>query len=277
MGTLLRGKKNSWAVTILMLIIGLMMVFPFLWMLSASFKLQSEIFDPTMGFFPKSLNWTNYKTVLDNPLFLQWYQNSIVIVLITILIKMVVVTTSAYSFARLSFKGREIIFLVLLSSVMITPDTTIVARFLQYKYMGLLDTIWVIILPTVFDVYFVFLMRQFFKSLPAELTEAGLIDGASHIGIFARIMLPLAKSPLMTMILISFIWGWNDFMGPFFFISSIDKQMLSVGLQFFQTQYGSNYALLLTAACLAIIPVIFVFSFVQRYFIEGIASTGIKG
>jgi multiple sugar transport system permease protein len=123
---------------------------------------------------------------------------------------------------------------------------------------------WVIILPSMFDVYFIFLLRQFFKSIPFELTEAGLIDGASHVGIFTRILLPLAKSPMMTMTLITFIWVWND-LGPFLFISTISKQMLSVGLQSFQMEFGANYAMQLTAACLAVIPVIAVFSLIQRY------------
>lgn len=277
MGTLLNPNKRSLSVTIIMLVFSLLMVIPFLWMLSSSFKTQTEVFSGSFNLIPKKMHWENYREVLNTPYFGDWYLNSIVNVLISIVIKIVTVTTAAYAFARLKFKGKDVLFLLLLSSIMITPDTTIIARYLQYKYIGLLDTRWVIILPSIFDVYFVFLMRQFFMSLPQELSEAGLIDGASQLGIFTRIIVPLAKSPIMTMVLFSFIWGWNDYMGPYFFISSIDKQMLSVGLTYFQSEHGTDYALQLTAACLAIIPVIIIFSFIQRFFVEGIANTGIKG
>nr|WP_244209219.1 carbohydrate ABC transporter permease [Paenibacillus ferrarius] len=184
---------------------------------------------------------------------------------------------AAYAFARLNFKGRNILLLISLSTLAIPPDTTIVARFLIYKYMHLINTHWALIIPAVFDVFFLFLLRQFFMGIPKELTEAAIIDGCSHYRVYFRIILPLAVPALMTMIVFSFVYIWNDYATPFIFISSEKKQMVTVGLQYFSTQYGSNYSLQMAGAAFVILLPILLFVFAQKFFVEGITSSGIKG
>jgi multiple sugar transport system permease protein len=152
-----------------------------------------------------------------------------------------------------------------------------VARYLQYSYMGLINSLWVLILPALFGVYFVFLLRQFFMGIPNELSEAALMDGASHLGIYSRIIIPLSKPALLTMVLFSFIWSWNDYINPFVFITPVTTQVLTVGLQSFQTEYSVDTSLQMAGVCISLLPVLLIFILVQDYFVEGIASTGIKG
>jgi multiple sugar transport system permease protein len=137
--------------------------------------------------------------------------------------------------------------------------------------------VWALVLPAAFDVYFVFLLRQFFITIPRELTEAAIIDGCGHFKVFYRVILPLAKPAIITMILFTFVWTWNDFTNPFIFITDIEKQMLTVGIAMFQEMRFQNYAMQMAASSLALIPVILLFMFSQKYFIKGIATSGIKG
>jgi len=152
-----------------------------------------------------------------------------------------------------------------------------VPRYLIYKQIGLLNTHWAIILPSMFDVFFVFLLRQFFMGIPHEFTEAAIIDGCSHFSIYYRIALPLAKPAMVTMVLFSFLWTWNNYIDPYIFISNRDVQLISVGLQYFQSEQGANYALQMAGASMAVIPSIILFIVTQKYFIEGVSSSGVKG
>jgi multiple sugar transport system permease protein len=136
---------------------------------------------------------------------------------------------------------------------------------------------WSLVLPNAFDIFFVFMMRQFFVSIPFELTEAAIIDGCSHFKVLYRVILPNAKPAFLTMVIFTFIWGWNDYMGPYIFITNTKRQMLSVGIQMFQTGYAENYGLQMAAASLAMVPVILLFLSAQKFFIEGVATSGIKG
>ncbi|MCB2358775.1 carbohydrate ABC transporter permease [Clostridium estertheticum] len=160
---------------------------------------------------------------------------------------------------------------------MISPDTTIVPRYLLYRSMSLTDSLWVLIVPSLFGVYFVFLLRQFFMAIPMELSEAALIGGCSHFKIYRSIIIPLAKPAIMTMVLFIFIWSWNDYINPSVFITPIEKQVLTVGLQSFQSEYSADTSLQMAGVCVAVLPIIILFSCIQKYFVEGISSTGIKG
>ncbi|GHI00043.1 carbohydrate ABC transporter permease [Neobacillus kokaensis] len=273
MGTLL--KKVSF--NAFMIMIGLLMVVPFIFMISASFKAPADVFVNPMQIIPDKIFTLNYKTIFNHEFYFQWYWNSIQVVVLTVLFRGIFVTMAAYAFARLNFRGKNILFLLLLCSMMIPPDTTIVSRFLLYGYLGLNNTQWAIILPATFDVFFIFLLRQFFMSIPKDLTEAAIIDGASHIRIFFKIMLPLSVPVLITMALFTFIWTWNDFVNPFIFISDIEKQLVTVGLEYFQLEAGQNYALQMAGSCLIVLIPMILFGFLQKYFIEGITMSGVKG
>ncbi|HZG76945.1 MAG TPA: carbohydrate ABC transporter permease [Paenibacillus sp.] len=198
-------------------------------------------------------------------------------VVLTLSFKCAVVTITAYAFAKLKFPGRDGLFLFLLSAIMIPGDATLIQRYVIYKGLQMTDTVWSLVIPAAFDVYFVFMLRQFFLRIPHELTEASIIDGCGHLKVFYKIILPLAKPALITMILFSFVWAWNDYTNPFIFITDIRKQMLTVGMSMFQEMRFQNYSLQMAAASLALIPVLLLFLFAQKYFVEGIATTGIKG
>ncbi|MGO4495123.1 carbohydrate ABC transporter permease [Paenibacillus sp. 2RAB27] len=259
-------------------IVALMMLFPFLFMISASLKTTVQAFnEPLKHMIPEQIYWGNYQTLLTSPNYFRWIGNSLKVVALSILLRGIVVTMAAYAFARLNFKGRNVLLFISLSTLAIPPDTTIVARFLIYKYMHLINTHWVLIIPAVFDVFFLFLLRQFFMGIPKELTEAAIIDGCSHYRVYFRIILPLAVPALMTMIVFSFVYIWNDYASPFIFISSEKKQMVTVGLQYFSTQYGSNYSLQMAGASIVILLPVLLFVFAQKFFVEGITSSGIKG
>lgn len=274
------SSRGGWRVGVLSVImfgIGITMVMPFVFMISASFKTAGAVFADPLNLIPRDPTLTNYRFVFEYPLFFTWYYNSIKTVLALAATRFLVVTMAAYAFARLRFRGKEFVFLFFLSTMMITPDTTIVPRYLLYRAIGLTDTSWALIIPGTFNVFFLFLMRQFFRQIPMELSEAAVIDGCSHVTIYVRIILPLAVPALATMMLFTFIWSWNDFVGPFIFITSIEKQLITVGLQYFQGDAGNYYSLQMAGAALAILPTVFLFIFTQRYFIQGISRSGIKG
>lgn len=259
-------------------VLGILNLFPFVFMLSSSFKPLGKIFEYPFRLIPDPFIWDNYAGIFDSQYqFALWYSNSLVMVALTLLFKCAVVSITAYAFARLSFRGRDTIFIVFLAALMLPGDATIIQRYVIYKVLHLTDTVWALVLPAAFDVYFVFLLRQFFITIPRELTEAAIIDGCGHFKVFYRVILPLAKPAIITMILFTFVWTWNDFTNPFIFITDIKKQMLTVGIAMFQEMRFQNYSMQMAASSLALIPVILLFMFSQQYFIKGIATSGIKG
>lgn len=282
MGKLLKRytqkNKKSIFLSVVMLLIGLVMIIPFIFMLSASFKPQAMITADPLKIVPDTLYLDNFKQAFtfDN-LFFKWYLNSIIIVTITIVLRVVVVTMAAYAFARLKIPGKNALFVAVFSVWMIPSDTTLVARYLVFKKLSLYGSPWAVILNFTFDVFMLFLIRQFFMRVPQDLTEAAVIDGCSHFKIYTKIMFPLCKPALVTMALFTFIWTWNSFMEPYIFIDKLNNQTLTVGLQYFQSYGGLNIGMVLAGACAGTLPTIILFSFSQKYFIQGIAASGIKG
>ncbi|MNM44838.1 L-arabinose transport system permease protein AraQ [compost metagenome] len=264
--------------SVIMLLAGILMVVPFIIMISSSFKTQAMVFEsPFTTIIPEKITWENFSSIFKDEYYFGWYFNSLRVVVLTIVLRGVFVTMAAYAFAKIEFRLKNVLFLVFISTMMITPDTTIVSRFLFYKNIGLTDSYWALVLPAAFDVYFIFMLRQFMMGIPKELSEAAVLDGCGHFRIYSRIIMPLMKPPLVTMVLFTFIWSWNDYANPYVFINTIKSQTLTVGLTTFQGLGGANYALQMAGATLAVIPTVVLFSFLQKYFVEGIASTGVKG
>lgn len=246
-------------------------------MLSSSFKPLNQIFTYPIQLIPETFILSNYTELFSGRYdFVQWYINTGVMVTLNILLKIFIVTLTAYAFAKMRFKGRDTLFLVLLSSMMIPPDAVIIPKYIIFKTMHLTDTMWSLILPAIFDVFFVFMLRQAFISIPNELSEAAIIDGCGHFKIYSRIVLPMAGPSIATVIVFTFIWAWNDYMGPYIFISDPKKQMLSVGMKMFQVSNSVDYGLLMAGATLVLIPVLLIFVFAQRFFVQGIATSGMK-
>lgn len=276
---MLRSKISSWVITIILIIIGLVCIYPFLFMVSSSFKISGEVLQYPIKLIPDNIILTNYTDLFGDPYydFGKWYINTIVMTGTTILIKIVIVTMTAYAFSKIKFQGRDIIFLILLSALMIPGDIMIIPRYVIFKQLHILDTMWALVLPATFDVYFVFMVRQSFISIPESISEAAEIDGCNHFRIYSRIILPLAKPAVVTMILFTFVWSWNDYMGPYIFISSIGKQMLSVGIKLFTEGQVTDPALQMSAATIVLVPILVLFFFSQKYFVQGVTSSGVKG
>jgi len=272
-----RGTLATILLSLLVFAAGIFMITPFLFMLSSSFKPNGLVFVEPLRLIPKTLFLDNYRRIFTDPLYPLWYWNSVRIVLITIPLRGLIVSLAAYAFARLAFRGKSVLFLLFMATMMITSEATIVPRYLMYKAIGLIDSQWAIIIPAAVDVFFLFMLRQFFMTIPKELSEAAFIDGYGHLRIYWRIILPLSKPALITMVLFTFIWIWNDYVNPLVFINSMKKQLITTGLQFFQAREGANYALQMAGATFAVIPTIILFTFTQKYFVQGIATSGIKG
>ncbi|MCX7709863.1 MAG: carbohydrate ABC transporter permease [Clostridia bacterium] len=292
MGSLLIKKENSAAgsqnskkanttkiiISIIITVFGILNIFPFVFMLSSAFKLNVNVFEYPFRLIPNPLVMDNFKEILSVQYhFVKWYSNTIVLVVITITLRVLIVGITAYALARLKFRGRDQLFFVFLLTLMIPSDSLLVPRYMVLSYLRLTDTMWSIALLFTFEFFLVFLVRQFYLTIPNELTEAAIIDGCNHFEVFFRIILPLSKPAMITMILFTFVWQWNDFTDPFIFISSSDKQMIAVGIRSFATEHGQRYAMQMAGSTLTLLPVIGVFLFVQKYFIEGITTSGIKG
>lgn len=277
MGKLKRRSPREIAFSLLMAALAIAMIFPFVIMLSASLKTQATVFSESFTLIPRRLNWSNYLLVVTDAHYLDWYRNSIVTVVLTVAFRLAVTIPAAYAFARMRFRLRDALFYVLVATMMISPETTIVPRYLFYKKIALLDSLWVIILPEMFEVFYLFMLRQFFEDIPMEFTEAAFMDGATHFTVLARVVVPLAKPAIVTVILFSFIYVWNDFMDPYLFINSSANQLLTAALKYFQDEAGANVPVQLAGASTAIVPIIVLFAFTQKYFVEGLSSSGIKG
>ena len=191
--------------------------------------------------------------------------------------QLLVTTMAAYAFARLRFRGKELLYALYLATMMVPAQVIILPKYLYFSQLGLANTHWSLILPSFFSVFGVLLMRGAFQSIPFELTEAAYIDGASHPLIYWKLILPLAKPSLMTLVLIAFTWSWNDYINPLIFLSKDAMLTLTVGLQKFADEASNNYALIMAGASLSLIPIIAIFVTAQKYFIESFASAGIKG
>ena len=275
-------KKNKifgWVLTIVMLIVGLLCIYPFIFMVSSSFKVSGDVLQKPFQIIPDPATLENMKGLFHSDYynFPKWYLNTVLMTGITIIIKLFLITYTAYGFSKIKFKGRDAIFLVLLAAMMIPADIMILPRYMIFKNLKLLNSMWAIIIPSCVDVYFVFLLRQAFISIPESISEAAKIDGCNHFTIYARIITPLAKPSIATMILFSFVWTWNDYMSPYLYISDINKQMLSVGIKLFSVVQVQDYGSQMAAATLVLLPIIVVFLFCQRFFIENATSSGVKG
>lgn len=287
MGKLLKGdnmikskqKNRKWILTILMLILGVMCIYPFLFMVSSTFKPSGDVLTTPFQLIPKNFTLINLETIFNNEFynFGTWYKNTVIMTALTLGLKFLIIPFTAYGFSKIEFKGRDTIFLVLLAGLMIPSDILILPRYIIFKNLGILNTMWALILPAAVDVYFVFLLRQSFISIPDTISEAAKIDGCGHFKIYSKIILPLAKPYVTTMFIFSFVWVWNDYMHPYLYITDIDKQMLSVGMKLFSAGQATDYGAQMAGATLVVLPVIVLFFMCQKYFVEGLTAGAVKG
>lgn len=278
-----RFDFQSILLILLMIGLGLVFLFPFFWTVSSSLKAVDEMFLFPPKMLPETPQWVNYRTVLEAQPFLLWAFNSLFVVALSTAGTVLAASIVAYSFARFRYRGREVLFILTLATLMLPAEVVLIPKYVLFNKMGWINTLYPLWVPHWFGggAFAIFLIRQFIMSLPRELDEAALIDGASYFLIFWRILLPLCKPVLATIAVISFIASWNDFLEPLIYIQLPDKFTLSIGLNYFknlaETGGEPTQHLLMAASVMMITPVILLFFFTQRYFVQGIVLSGIKG
>lgn len=264
--------------THMLLIIGaILMVVPFVWMLLTSVKSIGEATHVPPIIFPKEYKWNNFSDIFQTLPFFKFYWNTVSTTLAKTIGQLITCSLAAYAFARISFPGKNFIFVLLLSILMIPSQAYLIPQYLIMVKLQWINTLAALIVPGITSAFGTFLLRQFFLSLPKELEEAAKIDGCNHFQIYYRILLPLAKPGLIALAILTALWSWNDLMWPLIVINSPDKMPLSAGLASLQGQYISNYPLLMAGSVLAIWPMILLFFFLQNHFVEGIALGATKG
>lgn len=285
-GTVGQALKFSPGIALLYLalaLLALVFMFPFFWTLSSSLKAPFELmtFPPT--WLPAEPQWANYSRVLEKVPFLRWAWNSIFVVTIATVGSVVSASAVAYSFARFDYRGRDTTFLITLGTMMLPAQVTLIPQFILFNELGWINTLYPLWVPYLFGggAFNIFLLRQFIRSLPRELDEAALIDGAGYARIFWAVLMPLTKPALATVAIISFIAHWNDFVNPLIYLNSPEKFTLALGLNYFKSVPESSglplQHLLMAASVMVIAPVLILFFAAQRYFVQGIVLSGIKG
>lgn len=271
-------KLHRFAIYLLIAVGGALMIVPFLWMLSTSLKttVQSMAFPPE--WWPRPFVWENYTRIYEYMPFFTFLFNSVKIVFFVLIGQLLTCSLAGYAFAKLRFPGRKSLFLILLSTMMIPSQVTLIPVFVIMKFLGWINTHYALIVPAFFgSVFGTFLLRQFFLGLPNDLEDAARIDGCSPFGIYWRIMLPLAKPSLATLAIFTFMGTWNDFMRPLIYLSDMDKMTLPVGLALLSNHQDIRIPLIMAGAMLSLLPILVLYIFGQKYFVRGIALTGMKG
>ena len=272
-------KKIISKITIyaMLLLLSLAAIVPFLWMLSASLKLSKDVFSYPIKWIPEVFIWENYVTIWKQiPLF-TFLGNTSKLTLIITFLQLATSSLAAYSFAKIEFKGRDILFVFYISTIAVPWQVYMIPQYLMVQKFGLVDTHLSLIILQAFSAFGVFLMRQFYINIPRELSESARMDGLGEFGIFSRIMLPLVKPGMATLVIFTFVTIWNDFMGPLIYLNSTSKKTVQLGLRLFVTQFSVDYASIMAAALVTLLPVLIVFLALQKYFVEGIATSGVKG
>lgn len=258
--------------------VGLVFLMPLLWMLSSSLKTGPEVFAADFKWIPDKLQWGNYVQVWTHEKVPFWrlYGNSLFIAIAGTLGELLVASMAGYSLGKIRFKGRDLVFIVMLVTMMIPMQATIVPRFVLFKSLDLYNNLWALVLPAWFNVTSIFLLRTFYMGLPDDLMEAAKIDGAGHLQIWAQIMMPLTTPAMVTAAVLAFINSWNEYLSAIVFLPTAENYTVSQGIQYWLSM-SDEHNLMMTAAASAVVPVVVLFLFTQRYFVESIATTGVKG
>jgi ABC-type glycerol-3-phosphate transport system permease component len=276
-----RFQERAARVVIYLLLIGgsVLVMLPFFWMVSTSLKRPGTEFTFPIEWIPNPPRWSNYPQAWTVLPFTAWTINTAVITFTSIIGNVFSSAVVGFGFARIKFPGRDVLFLLVLATLMLPYPSILVPLFLLYKNMGWIDTFKPIVVPTFFasSAFYVFLMRQFFKTIPMDLDDAARVDGCTTFGVFRYVALPLIRPALGIITVFSFMHHWNDFLGPLIFLSSMDKFPLALGLRYFQGQYRVEWTLLMAASLMVLSPCILLFFIAQKYYIQGIVVSGVKG
>ncbi len=253
------------------------MLVPFLWMVLTSFKTYAETVKIPVVWFPAEWNFNNYEEVLLRLDFLQYYKNTILVTVLVTVIMLFIGSLSAFTFARMHFPFQNALFYMLLLVFMVPAQMTMIPKYFIISRLGWVDSLLALVVPNVFSVYTMFMLKQFFSSLPGELEDAGKIDGCSWFRLYWNIEMPLCKSSIVAITVLNVLWCWNDLLWPLIATSTDKMRVLSVAMATLQGQHGTEYHLLMAAGVMATIPMLIMYIFGQKYFMTGIAFSGLKG
>ncbi len=254
------------------------LLLPFFWMVMSSLKSENEVFSLPITWIPDTFKWQNYLDIWTKSGMLTWIRNTTILAVTVTFLQLLTGSFAAYGFSKLRFRGRDVLFLLYLATIAIPWQSYMIPQFVMLSSWRVSNTLWAIILIQAFGAFGVFLMRQFYETIPEELSEAARIDGLSEYAIWWRIMLPLSKPALASLGLLSFVTTWNDYLGPLIYLRNPDLWTVQLGLNtFIHTLYDANYALLFAGLTISVLPILIIFLVGQRYFIEGIATSGLKG
>ena len=261
----------------LLFFFGAIFFMPFAWLVSTSLKPMPQIFKFPPEWIPRPFIWGNYPKALTMIPFFTYLKNSCIIAFTTVFGTLISCSMVGYSFARIKWPGRDIFFIILVATLMIPFPVTMIPLFIVFKTLRWLNTFKPLIIPAFFgSAFLIFLIRQFFMTIPMELSDAARIDGCTEFGIYWKIILPLSKPALAVVAIFEFLFAWNDFLGPLIYLNKQTKYTLAIGLQQFQGAHATEWPLLMAATTVVVTPIIILFFFTQRYFIEGITLTGMK-
>ncbi len=262
---------------VLMIGVAAFVLLPFVWMVLASLKPNNEVFLVPVKWFPSVWHWDNYVKIWTDSNMLTWLGNTAFFAICVTFLQVFTGSFAAYGFSKIRFRGRNVLFLIYIATMAVPWQAYMIPQYKMLSAVHLTDTRWSIILLQAFGAFGVFMMKQFYDTIPEELSEAARLDGLSEFGIYLRIILPLSGPSIAALGIITFTNTWNDFMGPLMYLRSPELWTIQLGLKTFISQNSANYAMIMTGSVMSVIPILIVFLIGQKQFIEGIATSGMKG
>lgn len=272
-----KTKLSTICIYIACILVAAIMLIPFVWMLSASFKAKNEIFTTPIKWIPEVFRTVNYEKIFNDIPFLTYFLNTLKITVAVTALQLVTCSMAAYAFSKLKFPGRDKIFLAYLGTMMVPWHAIMIPQFIIIQKLGLYDSHWSLILTGAFSAFGVFILRQNMMSIPDSLAEAAKIDGCGFFGIFSKIILPLSKTGLVTLGVLTFNSVWNDYMGPMIYLDTDTKKTIQLGLATFKRQFDTDYGAIMAGTVISLIPIVIVYAMAQKNIVEGVAFTGVKG
>jgi multiple sugar transport system permease protein len=261
----------------LLVVLAAAILLPFGWMAISSVKADRDVLTVPVQWIPKSYHWQNFTDIWRQIPLATYLENSLLLSVVITFLQVLTGSFAAYGFAKIRFPGRDALFLGYVATIAVPWQAYMIPQYIIMEKLGLVNTRWSLILIQAFGAFGVFLMRQFYLTIPDEISEAARLDGLSEYGIWARIMLPLSKPALASLALLTFVNTWNDYMGPFIYLTDNDLWTVQLGLRSFIGQYDAQYAMIMAGSVISVVPILIIFLLGQRYFVRGIATTGLKG
>ena len=263
---------------VVLVVASIALLVPFFWMIMSSLKSANEVFSVPITWIPDTFVWSNYVEIWTQSNLLVWIRNTLLLAVVVTFLQVLTASFAAYGFARIRFRGRDTLFLLYIATIAVPWQSYMIPQFILLSKIHVTNTLWAIVLLQAFGAFGVFLMKQFYETIPEELSEAARIDGLSEYGIWRRIMLPLSVPALASLTLLTFVNTWNDYLGPLIYLRDPNLWTIQLGLKsFVNNLYDTNYALLFAGLTISVIPIAIIFLLGQKYFVEGIATSGLKG